>query len=168
MDARRALQDLADKVKFVIIKRLRSSIGVNRAAGFNTLEGSYLEQSIDMYVDDDDEIVFIIADYFSYVTGGRRHGMSPPPAGTFKAIENWVRRKHIKQQWGVDMTENQIAFIVYRNLRDSHDIPPRPFIGVDYDYTKDASQVIPFLDKLFDKWADDTFNALMDELVISK
>lgn len=164
MKAREALQELADKVKSVILERLRSPIGINRAAGKNTLIGSNLEKSIDLYVSDEDEIVFKIADYFSFPFGGRKAGLTPRGQKVYEAIKDWVERKDIRLG---NLTKTQIIWIVLRKLKYS-DIAPRPVLNPDYDYTKDASQVIPFLDTLFDKWADDTFNALMDELVINK
>lgn len=164
MDVRAALQELAIEVYMEIITRLHSPIGWNRSAGKNTLIGSNLEKSIDVYVNGENELVFQIADYFSFVTGGRKHGMSPPPAGTFNAIINWVRRKQVTL--GNITDPNRVAIIVYKNLRDRVDLPPRPFIGVDYSYEKDASEVLPFLDVMVDQWFDDLFLKLTDEIHI--
>lgn len=161
-DIRKALDELAAMVKAEILARLRSPIGINRSAGKNTLEGSNLEKSIDVYTNEEsDGLVFVIADYFSFVTGGRKHGMNPPPSGTFNSILTWVRRKNVTL--GNITDENVVAYIVYRNLRDRVDLPPRPFIGVDYDYSKDAGEVIPFLDKMVDDWFDELFDKIMEE-----
>lgn len=158
----KALQDLADEVKAEILRRLRSPIGVNPRAKENTLIGSNLEASIELYPNEtSDGLVFEIADYFSYVTGGRGPGMKPPPAGTFNSILSWVHRKHIEFD---DITdENKIAWMVYNSIK-TKGIPKRPFIGADKKDEKDASQVITFLTKYYNRWADEFFGTIMKEI----
>ena len=41
-------------------------------------------------------------------------------------------------------------------------IEPRPFIN--WDENEDPSVVLPFLDDYFDKWADEVFNKITEEL----
>lgn len=180
-DIRKALAELAAQVKGEILARLRSPIGINRAAkGKNTLEGSNLEKSIDVYTNEEtDGLVFVIADYFSYVTGGRKHGLTPKGENVYGAIQSWVRRKNVKLG---NMTENQIIWAVLGKLkggtekqkgkqkgkvrlkkRGEYCLPPRPFIGVDYDYSKYTDEVIPFLNDMVDKWMDDLFDKITEE-----
>ena len=159
MDARAALNELAAKVKAEILERLRGPLGVHRKVGENTLIGSNLEKSIDVYVSDDDEIVFIIADYFSFVTGGRHRGLTPRGQNVYGAIQSWVRRKFIRIG---NLSETKIIWLVLQKLKTS-DIAPRPFIGYDYDYTKYVDEVIPFLNTMIDEWMDNLFDTLMDE-----
>lgn len=157
---RKEIKKLADAVRDEIIRRLRSPIGINRSVGRNTLEGSDLERSIDVYVNDDSEsITFAIADYFSYVAGGRRHGLTPRGQNVYGAIERWVRKNTIRLG---NMTETQTIWAVL-NMLTRKDLPARPFIEPDYDYSKDAAGVLPFLDDFFNKWADDLFENLMQK-----
>lgn len=159
-DIRKALAELAAQVKGEILARLRSPIGINRSVGYNTLEGSNLEKSIDVYVNEEtDGLVFVIADYFSFITGGRKHGLTPRGQNVYGAIQSWVRRKNVKLG---NMTENQVIWAVLEQLK-RRDLPPRPFIGADYDYSKDAGEVIPFLSDMVDKWMDGLFDKIMEQ-----
>lgn len=172
MDARKALQELADEVYAEIIRRLHSRIGVHDKVGKNTLIGSNLEESIKLYPADDDSIVFQIASYFSYITNGRHHGMKPPFVGTLEAIFNWVTRKHItldnKDKGSSKITDpNVVATKVYYALKHKRDLPPREFLGpggYDYDYNQDASEVITFLDEFVEDWMDDLYNDLINSI----
>lgn len=159
----KALQDLADEVKAEILRRLRSPIGVNPSVGENTLIGSNLETSIELYPNEtSDGLVFEIADYFSYVTHGRKHGMKPPEAGTKKSILEWVHKKHI--ELGDITDENKVAKLVYYSLKYKKDIPARPFIGYDYKDNKDAFEVVDFFEDYVDKWADELFEKITKEI----
>lgn len=163
MKAREALQELADKVKKVILDRLRGPIGYNAGAEKNTLIGSNLEKSIDLYVRGEDEIVFTIADYFSYVFGVRHKGLKPRNQNVKKAIRDWVRNKHVTIG---NMTETQIVWYVLWKLKNV-DTVARPVLGkdgVDYKYEKDASQVITYLDDIVDAWMDDLYNDLINSI----
>ena len=155
---RKAIKKLADDVRDEILRRLQSPIGINRSVGRNTLIGSDLEKSIDLYVNDDSEsITFAIADYFSFVAGGRKHGLTPRGQNVYGAIERWVKKNSIRLG---NMTETQTIWAVLNKLKRT-DLPARPFIEPDYDYSKDAGDILPFLTAFFEKWADDLFNELM-------
>lgn len=160
----KALQDLADEVKAEILRRLRSPLGINPRTkeGKNTLIGSNLEKSIKLYPNEtSDGLVFEIAEYFSYVTGGRGPGMNPPEAGTKKSIFEWVHKKHI--ELGGITDENKVAKLVYYSIKKKG-IPARPFIGEDKDDKKDAFEVVDFFEEYVDKWADEFFGTIMKEI----
>lgn len=174
MDAREALQELADEVYAEIIRKLHSSIGVHDKTGENTLIGSKLEESIKLYPEDEDTIVFKIADYFNYIVKGRHHGMKEPDAHTMEAIFKWVTRKHItlkgkgKGKKKKPITDpNVVATKVYYALKFKRDLPPRPFLGeggFDYEGDKYIDQVITFLEKMVDDWMDDLYDTLINSI----
>lgn len=159
MDLYKALQELANEITQEVIRRLRSPIGINPRTGDNTLIGSNLEESIDTYIDNGD-LVFKIADYYSYVvTGWRRTGNFPNTAHIFLInILDWIRRKHVRMG---NLTENQIAWYLYkRMLIEGREIKPRPFI----EYGESADEVLPFLEDFFNKWAEKVFDNIVSEI----
>lgn len=163
MDIRAALQELADDIKNEILRRLRSDIGVNPRTGTNTLQGSQLEKSIDVYPRSEKTLVFQIADYYEYVVKGWKR--THRGKGTFQEylinIKQWIQRKHI--HWG-NMTENQMMWALAKRMFDErkpYTIKARPFI--EYDVMGDVSKILPFLDEFFNNWADRIFNELMIE-----
>lgn len=164
MKAREALQELADKVKAVILARLRGPIGYNAGAEKNTLIGSNLEKSIDLYVGGgEDEIVFKIADYFSYVFGIRHAGLTPRNQNVKRAIRDWVVNKHVKIG---NMKQTQIIWYVLWKLKNV-DTVARPVLGkdgVDYKNEKEAWQVITYLDDIVDAWMDDLYDTLINSI----
>lgn len=155
----KALAQLAEDIKKEIIARM-GKYGYNPRAGRNTLVGSDLEKSVDVKVVSDHELVFEIADYYEFVVRGwRRTGNYP---GTMrKFIDNltqWVRKNGIQS---ADRTENQIVWAILKSIF-MRGIEPRPFIN--WDDNEDPSVVLPFLDDYFDKWADEVFNKITEEL----
>ena len=155
----KALAQLADDIKKEIMARIQKE-GYNPRAGRNTLIGSDLEKSVDVKVVSDNELVFEIADYYEFVVRGwKRTGRYP---GTMrKFIENltqWVRKNGIQSS---NRTENQIVWAILKSIF-MRGIEPRPFIN--WDENDDPSVVLPFLDDYFDRWADDVFNKITEEL----
>ena len=164
MELQQALQELAKQVKEEIIRRLHSRVGINPRTGSNTLIGSNLERSIEVKAEDENSIVFQIADYYEYIVSGwRRTGNFPGTAHLFiRNVTNWVRKNNIRLG---NMTENQIVWYLYkRMLIEGREIKPRPFIESGYDNNEDPSKILPFLDDFFDKWADKVFNKITEEL----
>ena len=162
MDLKKALQELAVEIKDEIIRRLHSESGINPRTGTNTLVGSNLEKSIDVQALRENTIVFKIADYYQYiVTGWRRTGNYPGTINRFlDNILDWVKRKHITLG---DMSQNQIVWYLYRRMIvDGREISPRPFIN--YDPEGDMSKILPFLDDFFERWADNIFNKITEDL----
>lgn len=160
MELKSALGQLADAIREEIIRRMHSDVGINPRTGTNTLIGSDLEKSVEVNVVGESAIVFKIADYFEYVVRGwRRTGTHPNTAHLFiRNITDWVRRKNIRIG---NMTQNQIVWLLYRKmLIEGRPIAPRPFIG----YGDDVDKVLPFLDEMLDKWAEETFNEIMKEI----
>jgi hypothetical protein len=155
----KALAELADDIKKEIMARIEK-YGYNPRAGRNTLVGSDLEKSVDVKVVSDNELVFEIADYYEFVVRGwKRTGRYP---GTMrKFIENltqWVRKNGIQSS---NRTENQIVWAIVKSIF-MRGIEPRPFIN--WDENDDPSVVLPFLDDYFDRWADEVFNKITEEL----
>lgn len=78
MELKQALQELANKIKAEILKRMSSPVGINPRTGKNTLVNSNLFHSVDVTAKDDENIVFAIADYYEFVVAGwRRTGNFP-------------------------------------------------------------------------------------------
>lgn len=163
LDLRSALQELADQVYSEIIRRLHSDLGVNRRTGTNTLVGSNLERSIEVYPNESTNgIVFSIADYWEYVALGWRHTgrFTGTKMEFLRNLTDWVRRKNIKFE---NKTENQTVYLIYRAI-NRRLIAPRPFIV--YDPNEDPAVILPFLDEFFDNWADKIFEELTNSLNI--
>lgn len=160
MDIRLALKELADAIKEEILRRMASDVGINPRTGTNTLVNSGLYKSVDVYPRSDKTIIFQIADYYEFVVRGWAH--TGRYSGTKQLflynLLQWVRRKHIRMG---DLTENQIVWVVYRKINERL-IAPRPFIN--YDPQEDVSKILPFLDDYFDKWADEIFEKITEEI----
>ena len=162
MELRDALKELAKRVEEEIIRRLRGDAGINPRTGTNTLAGSQLEESIRVMQISDDELEFQIADYYMYVvTGWRRTKRFPNTVHLFiRNITDWVRRKNVVLG---NMTQNEVIWYLYNKmLIEGRTIAPRPFIN--YDENGDVSKILPFLDDFFDKWADEVFNLITEEV----
>lgn len=160
MDLKTALDELAKDIKEQVLANLRGKDGVNAKTGTNTLIGSKLEKSIDTKVMGDNMIVFQIADYYTYVVGGRRKGWgSAPPVGFVEGVTRWVREKGIRFN---GKTETQTIWACIHSIVKKG-IRPRPFIGNGY-INDDPSYVLPFLDSFFEEWADDVFEEIVKML----
>lgn len=164
MELIKALQELANDIKEEIIRRMHSSIGVNPRTGENTLEGSRLEKSIEVYPEFEDTIIFEIADYYEYVVSGwrRTHRLEGTVDQFIRNITDWVRRKHVRMG---NLTETQIVWYLYkRMLIEEREIKPRPFIESGFYNNEDPSKILPFLDDFFDKWANKVFEEIISDI----
>lgn len=158
MDIKDALMELAEAVKRLVNDRI-SRYGINSKTGSNTLEGSNLQQSLQV-TPTDDGIVLQIADYWEFVARGwKRTGNYP---GTFNAfvknINDWVRRKGIR--FG-NLTQSQIVWVIIKNIWENG-LRPRPFMV--YDDEGDLTKMIPELNEYIDKWFDELFDAIMNNI----
>lgn len=160
MDIRAALTTLSNEIKREILRRMSSDIGINPRTHTNTLIGSSLYSSVDVYPRSDSAIVFQIADYYEFVVRGwaHTHRYSGTKQQFLYNLLQWVRRKNI--HFG-DLSENQIVWMVYRKINEEL-IAPRPFIN--YDAGGDVSKILPFLDDYFNDWAERLFNKITEEL----
>lgn len=158
MDIQFAFMELAEAVKRMVNDRIRR-YGVNEKTGSNTLENSNLQRSLQV-TPTEDGIVLQIADYWEFVSRGwKRTGNYPGTFSKFvKNINDWVRRKGIR--WG-SLTQNQIAWIVIKNIWD-YGLKSRPFMI--YDDEGDLTKMIPELEAYMDKWFDNLFEAIIEEL----
>lgn len=168
---RDALTELANEVKKEILRRMASDIGINKRTGTNTLVGSGLYYSVDVYPRSDTTLIFQIANYYQWVVTGWYRTKKGP--GTFQeylfSIRDWIRRKHIRWQKHtkhgmVDLTENEMMWALAKamfNPKKPYSIAPRPFIN--YDPEGDLEVILPFLEKFFEDWADNVFEKIMEE-----
>lgn len=158
MDVHSALLELAEAVKRIVNYRIKT-YGINEKTGTNTLEDSNLQKSLNVYPTDDG-IALQIADYWQFISRGwKRTGNYPNTFSKFvQNVNDWVRRKGIR--WG-NLTQNQIAYIVIRNIW-TRGLRARPFMIWDND--GDLSKMIPELNIYMDKWFDDLFEAITEDL----
>lgn len=154
MELHTALKELELMLREEVLRRMRSSI--NAKTNTPTLIGSDLEHSVATVQTSEESFAFQIADYWQYVAYGRKAGAKLPP---IEAILNWIRRKGIRFE---GRTENQTAWAIAIAIqRDG--IQGRPFMGSDYNID-DTEKVLPYLDGIFDNWAEKLFNLICDSL----
>lgn len=153
-----ALKELAEAVKRIINDRIHR-YGINEKTGTNTLEGSELQKSLNVSATEDG-IALQIADYWEFISRGwKRTGNYPGTFSKFvKNVNDWVRRKGIK--WG-NLTQNQIAYIVIRNIW-TRGLRARQFMI--YNNEGDLSKMIPQINEYMDKWFDTLFEAIIKDL----
>ena len=163
MDVHKALQELAFEVKDEILNRLSSNLGVNERTGTNTLIGSDLERSIDVKVDGEDKLVFVIADHYEFVVNGWYHSGRFPNTynQALESIEDWIRRKHIFPTEG--HTETSLARAIFWSIW-RRGIKARPFINSGHNNNEDPSKILPFLNEYFSTWADGIFQDIIKEI----
>lgn len=159
MTVQEALKQLAEDVKSLVFSRIEK-YGTNPKTGTNTLSDSNLAHSIEVTTTEGG-IVFSIADYWEFISRGwKRTGNYP---GTFsKFIENindWIRRKGINTPPG--MTQNQLAWAIVKTIWDKG-LAARPFMVWDED--GDLTKMLPELEGIIDKWFDELFDAITNEL----
>ena len=161
LDFKKELQKLADMVLAEVRRRMESEIGINYRAKppRNTLKDSKLYKSTNTKVVSS-SIVFGIADYYTYVVGGRKIGWgTPPPHGFIDGIIKWVKEKNIIFK---DKTQNETVWAIARSIV-KRGIQGREFIGNGWK-NRDPDYVLPFFKKLFEKWADEVFEDVCKEL----
>ena len=160
MDLRNALQELGDKIKQEILRRMESPIGINPRTGTNTLVDSDLYKSVEVTAIDDTTLVFSILQHWEYVAlGWRSTGRFPNTMDLFvRNIIDWIRRKGIPHP---NKTENSFAWAIVKSII-RRGIEPRPFINYDPEERPDV--ILPFLDRFFERWADNVYNEICKEL----
>lgn len=158
MDIRVAFQELALAVKRLVNDRIRR-YGINPKTGTNTLIGSELEKSIDVYPEEDG-ITLQIADYWQFVARGwKKTGNYPGTMNQFvRNVDDWVKRKGIT--FG-GMKQSSIVFIIIRNIIENG-LKARPFMV--YNDSGDLTEMIPELNAYMDKWFDTLFDAIMEDI----
>ena len=158
MDIKKALQQLCDDVKSILKERIHK-YGINPKTGTNTLEGSELERSLQV-IPTDNGFELQIADYWEHLARGwKRTGNYPGTMRLFVYnINDWIRRKGIIAN---GITQNQLAWAIIKNIWDKG-LRARPFMV--YDEEGDLSKMIPELDGLIDKWMDELFDEIMNDL----
>ncbi len=158
MDIKLALQELALAVKRLVNARIKQ-YGINPKTGTNTLEGSELQKSLDVY-SVEDGIVLQIADYWEFISRGwERTGRYPGTMNRFvKNIDDWVRRKGIRVG---NMKQSTLVFLIIRNIINNG-LRARPFMV--YSDDGDLTEMIPELNDYMDKWFDQLFDSIMIDI----
>lgn len=158
MTVQDALKELAVAVKRIVNDRIRR-YGYNERARKNTLEGSELQESLNVHATEDG-IALQIADYWEYVSLGWHHsGRFPNTFSEFvENVNNWVTKKNIHIG---NLTQNEITYYVIKQIWEKG-IKARPFMIWDND--GDLSKMIPELNNYMDKWFDDLFEAITEDL----
>lgn len=159
MDIQKALKELSKEIKDEIMRRVWEE-GVNPKTGTNTLIYSDLIKDMEVKPISDNTIVFQIADYYMFVVlGWRRTGNWGGGIAPFiNNIIDWMRKKNVHSD---KLTDNELAWRIVKNIFKGG-IMARPFIN--YDPEGDPLVVLPFLEDFFEKWADDIFEELMNEI----
>lgn len=163
MDIQKALKELAEQIKDEIMRRVWEE-GVNPKTGTNTLIYSDLIKDMEVKPISDNTIVFQIADYYMFVVlGWRRTGNWGGGIAPFiNNIIDWMRKKNVHSD---KLTDNELAWRIVKNIFKGG-IMARPFIN--YDPEGDPLVVLPFLEDFFEKWADNIFEELMNEIRLFK
>lgn len=160
LNVKKELDILAQNIKDEIVRRFNSPLGVNAKTGQNTLKNSNLLRSVDVKATSDEEIVFSIADYFTYIVGGRKPGWgTPPPTGFVAGVTKWVKEKGIKFQ---GKTQTQTIWMCIKSIV-KNGIKGRAVLGNGF-INEDPAYVLPFLDKFFEEWSDNVFNDIVKEI----
>lgn len=159
MDIRKALQELADEIKVILEKRIEQ-YGVNPKTGTNTLHGSELEKSLEVFPTDNG-IALQIASYWEFVSRGwkRTHNYAGTMGQFIKNISDWITRKGIDIPRG--MTHNQFVWAIITNIMNNG-LKERPFMV--YDEDGDLTKMIPELNDIIDSWFDKLFDDIMSDI----
>lgn len=154
----RALIELAEEVEKILAIRI-AKYGINEKVGRNTLQGSNLEESIEV-TPKEDGLSLKIADYWEFVARGwKRTGNYPNTMAAFiKNVDSWVRRKGIRLG---NMTQAQMVYIITRNIINNG-LRSRPFMV--YDNEGDLTKMIPELKVYLDEWFDRLFELIMSDI----
>lgn len=154
----KALIELAEDVETIVLKRI-AQYGVNPKTGTNTLQGSELEKSLKV-TPEEDGLTLQIASYWEFVSRGwkRTHNYEGTMSQFVRNVNDWVRRKGIHLG---NMTQSQMVFIIIKNIMENG-LKARPFLV--YDEEGDLEKMIPELKAYMDKWFDDLFQAITQDL----
>ena len=158
LDFKRELQKLADDVKKIIQGRIEE-YGYNERAHRNTLKGSDLERTMNV-VPTDKGLALQIADYWEFISRGwkRTHNYPDTYQAFVTNVDKWVTKNNIR--FG-NMTQSVVVFLIIRNIW-YNGIKARPFLI--YDDDGDLSKMLPELDDLIDKWFDELFEGIMEDV----
>lgn len=155
---KKALQELADKVKKIVLQRVKD-YGYNERAHMNTLENSDLIKNMKV-TPTDDGLALQIASYWEFVSRGwqRTHNYPDTYQAFVTNVDRWVTKKGIR--FG-DMPQAQVVFLIIRNIW-LNAIKARPFLV--YNDDGDLEKMIPELEGIMDKWFDELFEAIMTDV----
>ena len=158
MDLKFAFQELAEAVKRIINDRIQR-YGYNERARKNTLEGSELQKNMKV-TPIEYGIELQIADYWEFIARGWARTNRYP--GTFKQfvknVNEWVTNKNITIG---ELTQSEIVYYVIKKIWEQG-IKARPFLVWNED--GDLTKMLPELEVYIDKWFDDLFEAITEDL----
>lgn len=154
----KALIELAEDVEMIVLKRI-AQYGVNPKTGTNTLQGSELEKSLKV-IPEEDGLTLQIASYWEFVSRGwkRTHNYEGTMSQFVRNVNDWVRRKGISLG---NMTQSQMVWVIIKNIMENG-LKSRPFLV--YDEEGDLEKMIPELKAYMDKWFDNLFQAITQDL----
>lgn len=158
MDISVAFKKLAEEMKTILNERIKQ-YGYNARAGRNTLEGSDLQNSIEI-VPIENGVRLSINPYWEFVSRGwERTGNYP---GTFNKfvynMDKWVTKNNITIG---NLTQTQVVYILINRIW-VRGIAPRPFMI--YTDDGDLTKMIPELETYIDKWFDDLFELITQDI----
>lgn len=155
---RAAFLELANEVKKILKQRI-DLYGINPKTGTNTLKGSELEKSINVTTLDNG-IALQIYDYWEYVSlGWRRTHRFPNTMSQFvENINSWIVRKGIRLG---NLTQSQMVYLIIKNIMEKG-LRERPFMV--WNEEGDLTKMLPELEGYIDKWFDDLFNKIIENL----
>lgn len=158
LDFKKELQKLADDVKKIIQGRIEE-YGYNERAHMNTLENSDLIKNMKV-TPTDKGLALQIADYWEFISRGwkRTHNYPDTYQAFVNNVDKWVTKNNIR--FG-NMTQSVVVFLIIRNIW-YNGIKARPFLV--YDDDGDLSKMIPELDDLIDKWFDELFEGIIEDV----
>lgn len=158
MDISVAFKKLAEEMKTILNERIKQ-YGYNARAGRNTLEGSDLQDSIEI-VPIENGVRLSINPYWEFVSRGwKRTGNYP---GTFNKfvynMDKWVTKNNITIG---NLTQTQVVYILIQKIW-IRGIAPRPFMI--YTDDGDLTKMIPELETYIEKWFEDLFELITQDI----
>lgn len=178
INLKKELQILCDEVKQIIKDRINQYGANPRAKGKNTLMGSKLETELEVNPTENG-LALVIANYWYFIARGWMRTHNSQYAGTYHLlIKNLIRWATDKNITIGNMNKNQVAYYVaWKMIHDERPIPPREFLVPDLENESEKNYklndpigngrlmvMIPELEEAIDKWADNIWKQITEEL----
>ena len=143
----KALQEVAEEAKAVMMSVLASDLGVNRnpRVNRNTLVEGRIFQEVGCSVDDIELVKILVNDYIQYIESGRKAGSFPP----VDVIAKWAAEKGIT-------TDNNVVWAICQSIY-KNGIPARPLIDV-------SGGLWSQIDDAWGEWSDKIVGVITEDL----
>lgn len=141
----KALQEVAEEAKAVMMSVLSSELGVNKKVGRNTLVEGRIFQEVGCSVDDIELVKILVNDYIQYIESGRKAGSFPP----VDVIAKWAAEKGIT-------TDNNVVWAICQSIY-KNGIPARPLIDV-------SGGLWSQIDDAWGEWSDKIVGVITEDL----